>query len=59
MTLNPLDFNNLPSEAAVIPFPKPETTPPVTNINFILPLLYDLKNKKEVTKPTDKYVVFF
>ena len=20
---------------------------------------YDLKNKKEVTKPTDKYVVFF
>ena len=34
VTLNPRAFNNLPNDAAVIPFPSPETTPPVTNTYF-------------------------
>jgi len=28
------DSKRVPSEAAVIPFPRPEITPPETNINF-------------------------
>lgn len=34
VTLYPLDFNKRPRDAAVIPFPKPDTTPPVTNTYF-------------------------
>ena len=30
-TLRPRDFSSRPSEAAVMPFPNDETTPPVTN----------------------------
>lgn len=37
---NPLDFSNLPNEAAVIPFPRPDTTPPKTNTYFVAILLY-------------------
>ena len=36
ITFNPLAFNNRPKEAAVIPFPSPDTTPPVTNINLVI-----------------------
>ena len=32
VTLNPLACNNLASEAAIMPFPKEEVTPPVTKI---------------------------
>ena len=35
VTLYPLFFNNLPRDAAVIPFPNPDTTPPVTNMYFL------------------------
>ena len=34
-TENPLAFSNLPNDAATIPLPRDETTPPVTNINFV------------------------
>ena len=34
-TLYPLFFNSLPNDAAVIPFPSPDTTPPVTNTYFV------------------------
>ena len=51
VTLTPLDFKSLPREAAVIPFPNPDTTPPVTKIyltdTFITysPLLIFLKTQ--------------
>ena len=35
-TLRPRDFSNRPKDAAVIPFPSPDTTPPVTNIYFVI-----------------------
>ncbi len=35
VTLNPLDWSNLPSEAAMIPFPKEEVTPPVIKMYFV------------------------
>ena len=35
-TMSPLALRSLPSEAAVIPFPSPDTTPPVTNIYFVI-----------------------
>jgi hypothetical protein len=35
-TLRPLALSNLPSEAAVMPFPSPETTPPVTKMYFVM-----------------------
>ena len=38
-TLIPLAFKSLPNEAAVIPLPKPDTTPPVTNIYFVIMLI--------------------
>ncbi len=31
VTLNPRALSKRPKEAAVIPFPRPDTTPPVTN----------------------------
>ena len=34
--LHPLFFNNRPKDAAVIPFPSEETTPPVTKIYFVM-----------------------
>ena len=34
VTLRPRHFKRRPKLAAVIPFPRPETTPPVTKINF-------------------------
>jgi hypothetical protein len=36
LTLRPLASRSDPREAAAIPFPKEETTPPVTNINFVM-----------------------
>ena len=35
VTLYPLALNNLPSEAAMIPLPKDDVTPPVTKIYFV------------------------
>ena len=34
-TFKPLFFNSLPNDAAVIPFPSEDTTPPVTNTYFV------------------------
>jgi hypothetical protein len=34
--LNPLASSNLPIEAAAIPFPRLETTPPVMNMNLAI-----------------------
>ena len=36
VTLNPLLFSNRPKEAAVMPLPNDETTPPVTKIYFVI-----------------------
>ena len=36
VTEKPLDCNSLASEAAMIPFPREELTPPVTKIYFVL-----------------------
>jgi hypothetical protein len=38
----PRPFNNLPMEDAVIPFPKPDNTPPVTIMYFIIPRAWDM-----------------
>ena len=35
-TFKPRAFSSLPSEAAVMPLPSPETTPPVTKIYFVI-----------------------
>src|SRR5258706_10167961 len=35
-TLSPRDFNRRAKEAAVIPFPKDETTPPVTKMYLVI-----------------------
>jgi hypothetical protein len=40
-------LSSFPIDAAVIPFHKPEITPPVTKINFIG---YFSKNKKRLNK---------
>lgn len=37
-------------EAAAIPFPIPERTPPVTNINFTRIIIMNKKEKKRSTK---------
>ena len=36
VTVNPLAWSNLANEAAIIPFPREDVTPPVTNIYFVL-----------------------
>ena len=36
LTLNPLLFSKVPNDAEVIPFPREETTPPVTKTNFAI-----------------------
>lgn len=42
VTLKPLASSSLPSEAAVMPFPNEETTPPVTKMYFVsFTFLYD------------------
>ena len=56
-TFNPLCFNILPKDAAVKPFPRPDTTPPVTNMNFaILFTSFSILNKKAPTE--DPFVPF-
>ena len=50
-TLSPRFLRIRPNEAAVRPLPKPETTPPVTKINFAI--YYSLLlGKKEKTTHT-------
>lgn len=48
VTFKPLDCSNLAREAAKIPFPKEEVTPPVTKIIFAITvsLLWDVKVAK-------------
>ena len=41
-TLKPCDFNKYPSDAEDNPFPKDDTTPPVTNIYRAMELSYRL-----------------
>ncbi|MEI6672103.1 MAG: hypothetical protein WCL02_01770 [bacterium] len=41
--LYPHDFSNFPIDAAVIHFPRPEITPPVTKINFMRLLFKEIK----------------
>jgi hypothetical protein len=36
VTLKPLDWSNLASEAAIMPFPSEEVTPPVMKIYLVL-----------------------
>ena len=35
VTLSPLDSRRAPKDAAAIPFPRDETTPPVINTNLV------------------------
>lgn len=35
VVVKPLDCSSLANEAAIIPFPKEEVTPPVINIYFV------------------------
>ena len=35
VTHNTLDWSNLPNEAAIMPFPKEEVTPPVIKMYFV------------------------
>jgi hypothetical protein len=39
--LKPLDCSNLPMEAEMMPFPREETTPPVTKIYLAILLLFN------------------
>jgi hypothetical protein len=57
--LNPLCFSSLPKEAAVIPLPSPDTTPPVTKMYFIRSLLLSLKTIKRALKSMALCAVFF
>jgi len=34
VTFNPVSCNNFATEEATIPFPRPDITPPVMNMNF-------------------------
>ena len=49
-TVYPDALSSFPIDAAVIHFPKPEITPPVTKINF-MSILFK-KNKKRLNKTT-------
>ena len=53
-TLNPWLLSKTPSDAAIIPFPKEDTTPPVTKIYLVLFLLTisPLTNKEFVKTST-------
>ena len=48
VTLNPLDSRSAPIEALASPFPREDTTPPVTNMNLVFicffPSLIGLKS---------------
>ncbi len=46
VTLKPRDFNNKPSDADTIPFPKEEVTPPVTKMYLVFFLLIRLGLRK-------------
>jgi hypothetical protein len=51
VTRNPLAFNSLPKDAAVIPLPKPETTPPVTK-TYLTGILFS----SQITVQTILYI---
>ena len=54
---NPLDCNNFASEAAKIPLPKDEVTPPVTKMNFAITnesLLWYPKVVNSMDNPTTR-----
>ena len=52
VTLKPRFFNKRPKDAAVIPFPKEETTPPVTKIYLVamMPPTYYIFSGAEIPK---------
>ena len=55
VTLKPRFFNNRPKDAAVIPFPKEETTPPVTKIYLVAmmpPTYYIFPERKYLKYPS-------
>lgn len=56
----PSVFRRRPREAAVMPFPKDETTPPVTKIYFVMvPPLHALRcGNTENRKRVDKHVLY-
>lgn len=43
VTLSPLFFSNLPNDAAVIPLPSEETTPPVTKIYLVTVMIPSMR----------------
>ena len=44
VTVNPLACSNMPSEAEIMPFPRDEVTPPVTNMYLADEVMDSLKN---------------
>ena len=44
VTVKPLAWSSIPSEAEIMPFPRDEVTPPVTNIYFAEEVMDSLKN---------------
>ena len=58
----PLAFRSRPREAAVMPFPRPETTPPVTKIYFTAIAAPSCKQKRKASDgyfntPSDAFVL--
>jgi hypothetical protein len=59
-TLNPLFFSKVPIEAAVIPLPKEETTPPVIKTYLVMlftcPFLFNVNNLSKIAglRPTPR-----
>lgn len=46
VTLNPLDCNNLPSDAEIMPLPRLEVTPPVTKMYLAVDMQWLLRGAK-------------
>jgi hypothetical protein len=42
VTFNPLDCKSFAREAAIIPFPNEEVTPPVTKMYLVIVSIYNL-----------------
>ena len=56
VTFKPRDCNNFASEAARIPLPKDEVTPPVTKINFAIITNAIMDYKGKTIKRNRKYL---
>lgn len=58
-TFSPLFLRSLPREAAVIPFPREDTTPPVTKMNFVRTSVSSLSTRSQPFEVADFQVHLF